>query len=131
MPDFMKAGFILLWYWMPCMMKALFILQGNDEPNHIIKYMRRVPASRMHAVRAGPEVTEAMEAFLQRLLGTVETAELNTMVSETSTTELQRLLFWIAIVGYTLRGMEVRFSMEQSFTLPYVALEDKGLRDNL
>jgi hypothetical protein len=93
--------------------------------------MRDSPPSSVQSVRAGPEVSDAMDMFLRRLLGTDDQRELNTVVSETSLQETQRLLTWLLIVGYTLRSMEIRFSMEQSFTLPYVALEDKGLRDNL
>ena len=72
-----------------------------------------------------------MDAFLLRLLGTDDTAELNKDVTETTGAEMQRVLSWLMIVGYTLRSMEIRFSMEQSYQLPYVALEDKGLRDTL
>ena len=72
-----------------------------------------------------------MDAFLLRLLGTADQSELNKDVTETSAAEMQRVLSWLMIVGYTLRSMEIRFSMEQSYALPYVALEDKGLRDTL
>lgn len=106
-------------------------VQDDDEPNDLIKYMRKAPQTRMHQVRAGPDVSEAMEVFLHRLLGSDDQAELNSMVSETTGSELQRVLSWILVVGYTLRGMEVRFSMEQSFTMPYATLEDNSLRDNL
>ena len=106
------------------------MLQADDESNELLVYMRDTPHSSVQAVRAGPEVSAAMDAFLKRLLGTDDQCELNSVVSETTQQELHRLLTWLLIVGYTLRSMEIRFSMEQSFTLPYVALEDKGLRDN-
>lgn len=99
---------------------------GND----VLNYMRTHGQSQVAQIRPGPEVREAMDVFLQRLLGTDSSKELSSMVSETSMKELSRLLMWVMVVGYTLRSMEVRFSMGQAYALPYVALEDKGLRDN-
>lgn len=93
--------------------------------------MRDSPPASVQSVRAGPEVAAAMDAFLARLLGSDDQRELSSYVSETSLQELKRLLTWLLIVGYTLRSMEIRFSMEQSFTLPHVPLQDQGLRDNL
>lgn len=95
--------------------------------NALMEFIHSAPNRDVHDLTASAEVTEAMEMFLQRLLGTNDIAELRTVSTETSAAELGRLLFWLMIVGYTLRNMEVRFSMEQSYSLPYVSLEDKGL----
>ena len=36
-----------------------------------------------------------------------------TAVSETSANQLANLLFWLMIVGYSMRNIEVRFDMER------------------
>jgi hypothetical protein len=109
--------------------------EDDDEPrNELLSYIRQYASTQAHRfTQPGKEVSEAMDVFLQRLMGTDDMKELGSVVSETSSKELNRLLYWLMIVGYTLRSMEVRFSIEQSYALPYVALnsEEKGLRDNL
>lgn len=95
---------------------------SSRERNEVLAYLRQAPSAEIHRLRAGDDVAEAMSAFLARLLGTTDPRELNSVVSETSAQELSRLLSWLMIVGYTLRSMEIRLSMEQSFALPHVAL---------
>lgn len=36
-----------------------------------------------------------------------------TNVTETSATELAKLLYWLMVVGYSIRNIEVRFDMER------------------
>lgn len=38
--------------------------------------------------------------------------------TSSSQVELARLLFWLMVVGYNLRTLEVRFDMEQTMMLP-------------
>ena len=38
---------------------------------------------------------------------------MQTAVSETSSAQLANLLFWLMIVGYSMRNIEVRFDMER------------------
>ena len=38
--------------------------------------------------------------------------------SKSNHLELARCMFWLMIVGYTLRTLEVRFDMEQTMMLP-------------
>jgi hypothetical protein len=112
----------------------LQVVRDDDENgggNEVLAYLRQHSHTHGQHVRPGIEVREAMDVFLKRLLGTDNAKELGTVVSETSAKELHRLLTWLMVVGYTLRSMEVRFSMEESYKLPYVALEDKESRDNL
>lgn len=111
-------------------LQALDVEEAGLGGNEVLQYMRTHGQSQAAQIRPGPEVRDAMEVFLQRLLGTDNSKELASMVSETSLKELSRLLMWVMIVGYTLRSMEVRFSMGRAYALPYVALEDKGSRDN-
>lgn len=114
----------------PLPSQALEVEESGMGTNEVLQYMRTHGQSQAAQIRPGPEVREAMGVFLQRLLGTDSNKELASMVSETSMKELSRLLLWVMIVGYTLRSMEVRFSMGRAYALPYVALEDKGSRDN-
>ncbi|KAK9829799.1 hypothetical protein WJX72_007962 [[Myrmecia] bisecta] len=67
---------------------------------------------------AGDDVLEAMNTFIQRLLGTTDEDELRNNTSESNSTELSRLMFWLMVVGYTLRTMEIRFDMESTMLLP-------------
>lgn len=36
-----------------------------------------------------------------------------TNVTETSATDLAKLLYWLMVVGYSIRNIEVRFDMER------------------
>ena len=38
--------------------------------------------------------------------------------TQSSQVELARLMFWLMVVGYNLRTLEVRFDMEQTMLLP-------------
>lgn len=38
---------------------------------------------------------------------------LQTSVTETSAPELAKLLYWLMVVGYSIRNIEVRFDMER------------------
>ena len=41
-----------------------------------------------------------------------------TTVSETSANQLANVLFWLMIVGYSMRNIEVRFDMERVLGAP-------------
>lgn len=101
------------------------VQDDSDEysSNVLMDYIIRNPDTNIYNLKASPEVTEAMEVFLCRLLGTSDSQELSSYRSENSSQELARLLSWLMVVGYTLRSMEVRFSMESSYKLPHVSLE--------
>jgi len=43
---------------------------------------------------------------------------LQTTMSETSAKQLANLLFWLMIVGYSMRNIEVRFDMERVLGSP-------------
>jgi len=61
-----------------------------------------------------PDTLEAMNEFTKRLLGTNDTAELATTTSEITNTELSRMMYWVMVVGYSLRTMEVKFELENN-----------------
>jgi len=41
-----------------------------------------------------------------------------TSVTETSAAELAKLLYWLMVVGYSIRNIEVRFDMERVLGTP-------------
>jgi hypothetical protein len=43
---------------------------------------------------------------------------LQTSVTETSAPELAKLLYWLMVVGYNVRNIEVRFDMERVLGVP-------------
>lgn len=47
-----------------------------------------------------------------------EVVALQTTVSETSASQLANLLFWLMMVGYSMRNIEVRFDMERVLGAP-------------
>ncbi|EEE58121.1 hypothetical protein OsJ_09013 [Oryza sativa Japonica Group] len=65
------------------------------------------------ASSAGEDVVFAMNAFIKRLLAVSDPAQMKTTVSETSANQLANLMFWLMIVGYSMRNIEVRFDMER------------------
>ena len=90
---------------------------------------------------AGDDALEAMNTFIQRLMGVADTAELRVRIgcgfsvsfvsttvaidppflvsllqnsmTETSAAELAKLLYWLMVVGYGIRNIEVRHDMER------------------
>ena len=55
---------------------------------------------------ASPEVIEAMTAFVERMMGTSEPRQLQSMQSEFDTYELSKVFIWLLVVGYALRTAE-------------------------
>ncbi|CAH2046907.1 unnamed protein product [Thlaspi arvense] len=64
---------------------------------------------------AGDDVAVAMNTFVKRLLAVSDSdpKQMKTNVTETSATDLAKLLYWLMVVGYSLRNIEVRFDMER------------------
>ena len=82
-----------------------------------------MPWSRIHSPRGGPLHTDMQEhsvklALLLICAGTSDDEELRSTHSESNAVELARLLYWLMVVGYSLRALEVRFDMESSMDLP-------------
>ncbi|KAJ1427389.1 hypothetical protein SESBI_09639 [Sesbania bispinosa] len=62
---------------------------------------------------AGEDVVFAMNTFIKRLLAVADPSQMKTSVSETSASELAKLLYWLMVVGYSIRNIEVRYDMER------------------
>ena len=76
---------------------------------------------------AGPDVLDAMNVFIKRLLGTDDTSELSSTIAEVSNVELSRMVYWLLVVGYSLRTMEVQFEIERSLTTQISSTVHPGL----
>ncbi|EFH62655.1 hypothetical protein ARALYDRAFT_474995 [Arabidopsis lyrata subsp. lyrata] len=62
---------------------------------------------------AGEDVAVAMNTFVKRLLAVSDPNQMKTNVTETSAADLAKLLYWLMVVGYSIRNIEVRFDMER------------------
>lgn len=92
-----------------------------DEPaNELLDYLRCLDAASMAELTgsAGPEVSAAMDSFVARLMGTNDKDSLSRAGSDCTAQELAKVMFWLMVVGYTLRGMEVRWDVERSISVP-------------
>ncbi|KAG6776662.1 hypothetical protein POTOM_020186 [Populus tomentosa] len=67
---------------------------------------------------AGEDVVLAMNTFIKRLLAVSGPDQMKTSVTETSAPELAKLLYWLMVVGYSVRNIEVRFDMERVLGVP-------------
>ena len=56
--------------------------------------------------------------ILSYVVSETRSCGLQTTVSETSANQLANLLFWLMIVGYSMRNIEVRFDMERVLGSP-------------
>lgn len=85
----------------------------------MLDYLRCLDAASMAELTgsAGPEVSAAMDSFVARLMGTNDRDSLSRAGSDCTAQELAKVMLWLMIVGYTLRGMEVRWDMERSVSV--------------
>jgi len=104
--------------------KLAALSRVNEGRNDVLDYLKGLEPTNLQELTstAGPDVLEAMNAFIYRLIGTSDAEELKAP-SETTAQELARLLYWLMVVGYSLRTMEVRFEMNRSLGLPPSAPE--------
>lgn len=82
----------------------------------MLRYIRRMEPENLRELTSNisPDTLEAMNEFTKRLLGTNDTTELATTTTEITNTELSRMMYWVMVVGYSLRTMEVKFEMEKN-----------------
>jgi len=87
----------------------------NEERNYLLEYLQRLEPSNMKELTSGvgEEVVDAMNAFIKRLVGTdYDSEELRGIESQSNSVEMARLLYWLLIVGYSLRTIEARKEVE-------------------
>ncbi|XP_074571750.1 uncharacterized protein LOC141828251 [Curcuma longa] len=87
-------------------------LNGHNE---LMEYLRNLEPQNIKELTssAGEDVVFAMNTFIKRLLAVSDPAQMKTSVTETSAPQLANLLYWLMVVGYSIRNIEVRFDMER------------------
>ncbi|CAO2817544.1 unnamed protein product [Amaranthus hypochondriacus] len=94
--------------------------KSANGQNELLEYMKSLEPQNLKDLTstAGEDVILAMNTFIKRLLAVSDPAQMKTSVSETSATELGKLLYWLMVVGYGIRNIEVRFDMERVLESP-------------
>eukprot|EP01026_Neomeris_dumetosa_P006324 TRINITY_DN1200_c0_g1_i6.p1 TRINITY_DN1200_c0_g1~~TRINITY_DN1200_c0_g1_i6.p1 ORF type:complete len:335 (-),score=52.80 TRINITY_DN1200_c0_g1_i6:234-1190(-) len=87
-------------------------LRANDSPNNLLDVFKRLEREKIEDLTQdmSEEVQEAMQCFVDRLLGKRE--DMVDAVSETTAGDMSKLLFWVMAVGYRLRRMEHHFDLK-------------------
>ncbi|OAY67460.1 hypothetical protein ACMD2_06698 [Ananas comosus] len=94
--------------------------RSSKGHNELLEYLKSLEPHNLKELTssAGEDVVFAMNTFIKRLLAVSDPAQMKTAVTETSAPELANLLFWLMIVGYSVRNIEVRFDMERVLGTP-------------
>ncbi|KAJ8460271.1 hypothetical protein OPV22_033197 [Ensete ventricosum] len=83
--------------------------------NELLDYIKSLEPQNLKDLTnsAGEDVVFAMNAFVKRLLAVSDPAQMKIAVTQTTAPELANLLYWLMVVGYSIRNIEVRFDMER------------------
>ena len=90
---------------------------ASEDRNYLLEYLQKLEPTNVREMTsgAGEEVIEAMNAFIKRLVGTdYDSEELKGIESKSTSVEMARLLYWLLIVGYSLRTIEVREELQKA-----------------
>ena len=91
--------------------------EANLDRNYLLEFLQKLEPTNIREMTsgAGDEVVEAMNAFIKRLVGTdYDSEDLKGIESKSTSVEMARLLYWLLIVGYSLRTIEVRKELEKA-----------------
>ncbi|KAK9787264.1 hypothetical protein WJX73_002695 [Symbiochloris irregularis] len=94
----------------------LYLRAGGNELLNYLKVQEPACLAELTAC-ARDDTYEAMNSFIHRLLGTADAEELQQLSSINHAPDLSRLLYWLMVVGYNMRTLEVRWDVEQSMML--------------
>ncbi|KAL4579051.1 hypothetical protein LXL04_015186 [Taraxacum kok-saghyz] len=88
--------------------------------NELLDYLKSLEPQNLKDLTSsvGEDVVVAMNTFIKRLLAVSDPTQMKTSVTETSAPELAKLLYWLMVVGYSIRNIEVRFDMERVLGTP-------------
>ncbi|OVA11970.1 Protein of unknown function DUF760 [Macleaya cordata] len=83
--------------------------------NALLDYLKSLEPQNLKELssNAGEDVVLAMNTFIKRLLAVSDPDQMKTAATEASAPELAKLLYWLMVVGYSIRNIEVRFDMER------------------
>ncbi|XP_062165547.1 uncharacterized protein LOC133872057 isoform X1 [Alnus glutinosa] len=92
----------------------------SNGQNELLEYLKSLEPQNLKDLTssAGEDVVLAMNTFIKRLLAVSDPSQMKTNVTETSAPELAKLLYWLMVVGYSIRNIEVRFDMERVLGTP-------------
>lgn len=95
---------------------AGLLVLHEESTNELLEYLRGLDAGSLTDLTscADSEIAGAMESFVGRLMGTTDRDSLSRAGSDCTAQELAKVMFWLMIVGYTLRGLEVRWDMQKA-----------------
>ncbi|XVE94429.1 hypothetical protein REPUB_Repub02eG0007800 [Reevesia pubescens] len=94
--------------------------KSANGPNELLEYLKSLEPQNLKDLTssAGEDVVFAMNTFIKRLLAVSDPDQMKVSVTETSAPELAKLLYWLMVVGYSIRNIEVRFDMERVLGTP-------------
>ncbi|CAM8915901.1 unnamed protein product [Rhodiola kirilowii] len=94
--------------------------KSANGPNELLEFMKSLEPQNIKELTssAGEDVILAINTFIKRLLAVSDPDKMKTSTTETSAPELSKLLYWLMVVGYSIRNIEVRFDMERVLEAP-------------
>ncbi|PRQ27332.1 hypothetical protein RchiOBHm_Chr6g0304221 [Rosa chinensis] len=89
--------------------------KSANGQNELLEYLKSLEPQNLKELTntAGDDVVVAMDTFIKRLLAVSDPSQMKASVTSTTAPELAKLLYWLMVVGYSLRNIEVRFDMER------------------
>lgn len=87
--------------------------RAAGDGNGLLAYLKSLDQEGIELLTrsASDDVIEAMNTFVHKLLGTSDLKEMRDQKTCTDANELGRLLYWLLVVGFVLRELEVRHEM--------------------
>ncbi|XP_015573701.1 uncharacterized protein LOC8267865 [Ricinus communis] len=94
--------------------------KSTNGQNELLEYLKSLEPQNLKELTssAGEDAVLAMNTFIKRLLAVADQEQMKTAITETSAPELAKLLYWLMVVGYSIRNIEVRFDMERVLGTP-------------
>ncbi|XVE69626.1 hypothetical protein DITRI_Ditri10aG0005200 [Diplodiscus trichospermus] len=94
--------------------------KSANGQNELLEYLKSLEPQNLKELTssAGEDVVLAMNTFIKRLLAVSDPDQMKASITETSAPELAKLLYWLMVVGYSVRNIEVRFDMERVLGTP-------------
>ncbi|XP_078442722.1 uncharacterized protein LOC144712348 [Wolffia australiana] len=101
-------------------LKRQLARKSTTGQNELLEYLKSLEPQNLKELTssAGEDAVLAMNTFIKRLLAVSDPAQMKTNATETSAPELAKLLFWLMVVGYGIRNIEVRFDMDRVLGAP-------------
>lgn len=101
-------------------LNQLIARKSANGQNELLEYMKALEPQNLKDLTssAGEDVIFAMNTFIKRLLSVSDAGEMKANVTETSAPELAKMLYWLMVVGYSIRNIEVRLDMERVLGTP-------------